>query len=161
MDILHGYSRITWGEVLHGSGVSHPHELPADIRHNLVSLAEAFRVVRDLTGMAIRICSGYRSPAVNEACGGAPGSQHLQGRALDIRLVGRTATVLQPEMRALYRLIDRAQQNGRIHPGGLAVYAGRDPETGRRDTDWVDFLHFDTRGWRARWNSADRQRLLG
>lgn len=38
----------------------------------------------------VRINSGYRSPAVNRAVGGAPTSQHLAGEAADIEVPGRS-----------------------------------------------------------------------
>lgn len=33
---------------------------------------------------ALHVSSGYRSPALNEAIGGAPGSQHITGQAADV-----------------------------------------------------------------------------
>lgn len=38
---------------------------------------------RELLGAPLRIHSGYRSPAVNEAVGGASNSAHMDGRAAD------------------------------------------------------------------------------
>jgi zinc D-Ala-D-Ala carboxypeptidase len=38
---------------------------------------------RELLGAPLRIHSGYRSPAVNEAVGGAATSAHMDGRAAD------------------------------------------------------------------------------
>ncbi len=40
--------------------------------------------VRELWGAPLRVNSGYRSPALNAAVGGAPSSQHLMGEAADI-----------------------------------------------------------------------------
>ena len=39
-------------------------------------------------GKPITISSGYRSPKLNRAIGGARGSQHSKGEAADIELVG-------------------------------------------------------------------------
>lgn len=39
---------------------------------------------RELLGAPLRIHSGYRSPAVNAAVGGAQNSAHMQGRAADL-----------------------------------------------------------------------------
>lgn len=39
---------------------------------------------RDLLGSPLRIHSGYRSPAVNSAVGGAQNSAHMEGRAADL-----------------------------------------------------------------------------
>jgi hypothetical protein len=40
--------------------------------------------VRELWGAPLRVNSGYRSPALNAAVGGAPSSQHMAGEAADI-----------------------------------------------------------------------------
>ena len=39
---------------------------------------------REMYGKPIHITSGYRSPAVNKAVGGAKKSQHMRGEAADI-----------------------------------------------------------------------------
>ncbi len=44
--------------------------------------------LRDHVGRPIVISSGYRSPALNRAVGGAPSSHHMQGRAADITVPG-------------------------------------------------------------------------
>jgi hypothetical protein len=46
-------------------------------------LAPGMQQVRDLIGAPINISSGYRSPMVNAAVGGARNSQHTQGLAAD------------------------------------------------------------------------------
>lgn len=46
-------------------------------------LAPGMQEVRNLIGAPILISSGYRSPQVNAAVGGARNSQHLQGLAAD------------------------------------------------------------------------------
>lgn len=51
---------------------------------NLQRLAEALEIVRaTLGGMSLRIHSGYRSPELNKAVGGATNSFHLLGCAAD------------------------------------------------------------------------------
>lgn len=40
--------------------------------------------LRELYGFPIKVNSGYRSPAVNKAVGGAANSQHIKGEAADI-----------------------------------------------------------------------------
>ena len=40
--------------------------------------------LRELYGFPIKVNSGYRSPAVNKAVGGAANSQHMKGEAADI-----------------------------------------------------------------------------
>jgi len=44
--------------------------------------------IRALLGVPLRVTSGYRSPAVNQAIKGAAGSQHMLGEAADIVPVG-------------------------------------------------------------------------
>ncbi|MBK7954249.1 MAG: DUF882 domain-containing protein [Candidatus Accumulibacter sp.] len=55
-----------------------------EVAENLRRLAEVLETVRLLLdGVPIRISSGYRSPALNDAIGGAPKSAHMQGLAAD------------------------------------------------------------------------------
>lgn len=51
---------------------------------NLTRLAALLEQVRALVGAPIVISSGYRSPALNKAVGGASNSAHVQGLAADI-----------------------------------------------------------------------------
>ena len=58
---------------------------------NLKRLAEFLELVKDrLGGRAVMILSGYRSKAVNDACGSRDTSQHRLGCAADIRVPGMT-----------------------------------------------------------------------
>jgi hypothetical protein len=41
--------------------------------------------LRDALGLPISVSSAYRSPALNRAVGGAPDSQHLDGKAADLQ----------------------------------------------------------------------------
>ncbi|OEZ68179.1 peptidase M15 [Janthinobacterium sp. HH103] len=51
---------------------------------NLTRLAALLEQVRALVGAPIAISSGYRSPALNKAVGGAASSAHVLGLAADI-----------------------------------------------------------------------------
>ena len=44
---------------------------------------------REMYGKPIHVTSGYRSPAVNRAVGGARNSQHMRGEAADITVFSR------------------------------------------------------------------------
>lgn len=60
---------------------------PADIICNLNNLAKnVLQPLRDAVGHSIQVTSGYRSPKVNKAVGGATNSDHLYGMAADIQL---------------------------------------------------------------------------
>ena len=63
---------------------------------NLTRLAALLEQVRALVGGPITISSGYRSPALNKAVGGAANSAHVLGLAADI-----STTKLTPKALAL------------------------------------------------------------
>lgn len=62
-----------------------PPEVMEALRRTCLGL-EAVRV--RLGGAPILISSGYRSPAVNQAVGGSPNSQHTRGEAVDFTAPG-------------------------------------------------------------------------
>lgn len=57
---------------------------------NLQRVAETMEKVRNLLGRPVVISSGYRSPALNAAVGGARSSAHLTGLAADFTVPGMT-----------------------------------------------------------------------
>lgn len=54
-----------------------------EARNNLFALAALLEEVRALVGAPIYVTSGYRSPELNRAVGGAQNSAHLHGLAAD------------------------------------------------------------------------------
>ena len=60
------------------------HEAIANLKH----LCKWLEVLRERSGGPIVINSGYRSPQLNRAVGGASNSNHLTGCAADIRVTG-------------------------------------------------------------------------
>ena len=56
---------------------------PLEAVAHLTTLAEGLEKVRALLGGPIRISSGYRSPELNAAIGGAKNSAHMSGFAAD------------------------------------------------------------------------------
>ena len=60
-------------------------------RHEVAALitlcGKVLQPARDILGESIHINSGYRSPAVNRAVGGAHNSQHMLGEAADITVL--------------------------------------------------------------------------
>ena len=59
-----------------------------DIVRTLQRTATGLELVRNLLGAPILISSGYRSPALNKAVGGAANSQHMTGEAVDFTCPG-------------------------------------------------------------------------
>ena len=89
--------------------------------------------IREHFGKAVTITSGYRTPAHNAKVGGAKSSQHLLGRAADIRVEGVSVE-------------DVATYAESLMPDWGGV--GRYPVKTGRTTGWV---HVDTRANKSRW----------
>lgn len=96
----------------------------------LVSLLENMRVHFNAP---VHITSGYRTRAHNRAVGGSAASQHMKGRAADIRIDGVSVAEAAAYAEALMP-----------HSGGI----GRYPPKAGRPTGW---LHVDTRPGKSRW----------
>ena len=96
-------------------------------------LTVVLQCIREHFGKAVTITSGYRTPAHNAAVGGAKSSQHLLGRAADIRVQGVSVE-------------DVAAYAESLMPdwGGVGHY----PVKAGRAAGWV---HVDTRADKARW----------
>lgn len=106
-------------------------KMPEDVLSNIKELASNLQVLRDFLGEPIRINSAYRSPAHNKAIGGVKNSQHILGRAADIK-------VKDIETKDLYLIIESLILDGKMKDGGLGLY----------DT----FVHYDIRESKARWD---------
>ena len=106
-------------------------KMPEDVLCNIKDLADNLQVLRDFLGEPIRINSAYRSEAHNKAIGGSKTSQHLLGKAADIK-------VKDIETKDLYLIIESLIIDGQMTDGGLGLY----------DT----FVHYDIRGYKARWD---------
>lgn len=102
------------------------------IEDRLTPLCQALEVIRGLFNKPVSILSGYRTPLHNTKVGGAKNSEHVQGRAADIRIQGVGVEQLSEKIGQLI-------QEERIPEGGLGIY----PHTG--------FVHYDIRGLRRRW----------
>jgi len=124
---------FAWSEFTCRSG----HQVPAELRPNVLRLCEQLEVLRAHLGKSIRITSGYRDPDYNAAIGGAKRSRHMTGEAADIRVAGMGAG-------ELLVVVEDLIHRGDLHVGGVGVYLPRD----RRPLGW---LHLDVRPGRARW----------
>lgn len=82
---------------------------PAQMSETLLRTADR---VREHFGGAAIVSSGLRCPAHNAAVGGAAKSWHMQGKAMDFRIAGKTAAQVlacvqsQPEIRYAYAIDD-------------------------------------------------------
>lgn len=72
------------------------------IQNNLKRLAKRLQALRDITGRAITITSGYRGPKLNKAVDGASSSYHLKGLAADIKIAGMTSKQVQRSLDLLW-----------------------------------------------------------
>lgn len=90
-------------------------------------LVAVLQKIRSHFGRAVTITSAYRTPGRNKAVGGESFSQHLYGRAADIKVAG-----ISPQKVAAYAetLIPKS--------GGIGIYS--------------TFTHIDVRAVKARWN---------
>lgn len=108
-------------------------ETPEDVLKNLKELAKQLQVIREFTGLPIKVNSGYRSPDWNEHIGGASKSQHLLGKASDIVIQGMNPL-------DTYALLEFLIGKGKIKDGGLGKYNS--------------FTHYDIRDKHARWDNT-------
>lgn len=105
---------------------------------NLKRVAEVLEQVRELVKRPIVISSGYRSPALNVAVGGAAKSAHVNGLAADINAVGLSAHDLAQMIAASPILFDQL-----ILEGGRWVHIGLSEKVPRRQ---VSTAHFGSSG---------------
>ena len=96
-------------------------------------LVVLLQCIREHFGKPVTITSGYRTAAHNKSVGGAAYSQHLYGRAADIRVQGIPVE----------QLVAYAET---CLPGTGGI--GRYPPRAGRAVGWV---HVDTRPAKSRW----------
>lgn len=89
-------------------------------------LVNVLQKIRSHFGKSVTITSAYRTPVKNKAVGGTTYSQHLYGKAADIKVTG-----IAPKTVAAYteKLLPKS--------GGIGIYS--------------TFTHIDVRETKARW----------
>lgn len=97
---------------------------PIFIDSDLVNILQK---IRNHFGKSVTITSAYRTPGKNKACGGTTYSQHLYGKAADIKVNG-----VAPAKVAAYA--EKLLPNS----GGIGIYK--------------TFTHIDCRAKKSRWN---------
>jgi len=110
---------------------------PKDKYNNIKVLAQNLQIIKDTINKPIRILSGYRSPKCNKKVRGAKHSQHMEGKAVDIRVTGMSA-------RRLKRVIEKLIKRGKILQGGVGLYRTH--------------IHYDIRGTKSRWYKRYKRR---
>lgn len=124
---------------------------PEDAQHRLVDLvANVLDPLRFALKRPIRVTSGYRSPAVNEAVGGAKTSMHKGGEAADIKVKGMTAEELAEMVVELGLPFDKfvwyaPERGGHLH----ISFTKRRPPRGQ-------MLHAPAGGGYTTWSPARR-----
>ena len=107
-------------------------KISADVKNNLIKLADQLQILRDKVQKPIKINSAYRCANYNDnVVKGAKHSQHKLGKAADIVIDGMTPN-------DVHELVCEMVELGQINFGGIGKY----------DT----FTHLDIRDYKARWN---------
>lgn len=119
-------------------GCTHYWLMDAAVLHKFLDLLLWMRE-HGYNDSALTINNGHRHPAYNKMKGGVSRSYHMQGMAIDIKVgdINRDGIADAADKQVLIKELDtNIIENG----GGLGLY----PHS--------DVIHFDTRGYRARWN---------
>ena len=111
--------------------------VPANLLENAKEVLANVQILRDALGAPVSIMSGYRSPERNAEVGGATKSQHMEGNATDLQC--KTKTPLE-----MYNMVEKLIKEGKMKQGGLGIYDG-----------WI---HYDTRGVKARWDDRTKDK---
>ena len=110
-------------------------EMPINVYHNMVKVANQLQSLRDYIGKPIQVNSAWRSEEYNASIGGVKNSQHIMGRAADIVIKGMTPIEVS-------KIIEELISKGDMLQGGLGIYSS--------------FVHYDIRGTKARWDYSKK-----
>ena len=107
-------------------------EMPAFVKENVKELAENLQVLRDVVGR-IDLTNAYRCKEHNADVGGATNSQHIKGKAADIK-----SNTLSPS--EIASITDDLMKSEKFKLGGIGIYN--------------TFTHVDIREYKARWSKT-------
>jgi len=111
-----------------------------DVLYKLLKLQKELKLM-DFDYLEFDVINGYRHPLYNEKVGGAKSSWHIRGAALDIyiRDIDKNGKINKEDKKIVIDIL-----NNKVikNEGGIGRYP------------WSQVIHFDVRGYRARW---DRQ----
>lgn len=110
-------------------------EMPYNVEKNIIELADNLQILRDYLNKPINPTNGFRCATHNKSVGGVKNSQHILGKAADIKVKDTT-----PEEVA--NAVEHLMEEGKFKMGGV----------GRYNT----FTHVDIRGSKARWNKTKK-----
>jgi uncharacterized protein YcbK (DUF882 family) len=108
--------------------------MPEFVKKNVQILAENLQVLRDEVGR-LDLTNGYRCAAHNADVGGVKDSQHVTGKAADIK-----SKILNPG--DIAQVVDDLMKTEKFEMGGIGIYN--------------TFTHIDIRGYRARWSKITK-----
>ena len=106
-------------------------DVPEDLIDNVALLAKNLQILREYIQKPIIVISGYRTLEYNTKIGGAKRSLHLVAKAGDIIVPGLTSLEIKDTILQLIK-------EGKMKEGGIGIYSY--------------FVHYDVRGWKARWD---------
>ena len=109
-------------------------KMPEFVKKNIIELAENLQIIRDEVGR-LDLTNSYRCKDHNSDVGGSTSSQHLVGKAADVK-----SKSIKPKEMA--QIVNDLMKNEKIKTGGIGIYN--------------TFTHIDIRGVRARWSKTTK-----
>jgi uncharacterized protein YcbK (DUF882 family) len=109
--------------------------MPEFVKKNVQELAENLQVLRNVVGR-LDPTNGYRCKDHNADVGGSVNSQHLKGKAADIK-----SKQFSPS--EIATITDDLMKSEKFKIGGVGIYN--------------TFTHVDIRGSRARWSKTNKK----
>jgi len=107
-------------------------KMTADVKNNIIKVADQLQILRDKINKPIKINSAYRCADYNDnIVKGAKHSQHKLGKAVDIVVDGMTPN-------EVHKLVCEMIELGQLNFGGVGKYN--------------TFTHLDIRDYTARWD---------